>query len=342
MASESQTTIDSDRASRIEALTASDTGCIDNAYFEGEVLTRARSLIEANGIDASWVRPLIRAVERRRLRLPTLSTSVSRVIELVESPDANLDELASVVSQDPGLATRIMGVANSSFFRGAAAVENVHDALMRMGMREARTILIVVSLRSVVLRAPGQGQGHGKDPTALWRHSLRTATLTHELASECPPWAASGFLVGMVHDLGQLVLQAYFSELPAWRDDGLAPDKSVCETLEDALHSPLGAFVLSTWGFGESLSLAVLNHHSSAAASEDVAAKTDEPVAQLTTLLDLGNRIAEAVETDWPESVEDIDPALLELASQLGVSDERLFELVSEADVNFQALSKLS
>ena len=80
------------------------------------------------------------------------------MLRLIDSPDVKLGELAEAVSGDPMLSTRIMGVANSSYFRGASEVLSVRDALVRMGVREARTLVGVVALRSTLLRSPGLGQ----------------------------------------------------------------------------------------------------------------------------------------------------------------------------------------
>ena len=161
----------------------------------------------------------MRAILRKRLRLLALSPTTNRVIQLIESPDGDVDSLAPAVSGDPVLATRIMGVANSSYFRGATEVPNVREALMRMGIREARTLVVVVALRSTLLRSPGLGELAQK----LWRHSLLSASGTQEIMQEIPPWQNSGFLAGLLHDLGQLVVLAFVAELPAWQDDGASP-----------------------------------------------------------------------------------------------------------------------
>ena len=87
---------------------------------------------------------------------------------------------------------------------------------MRMGVREARTIVVVVALRSTVLRSPGLGD----QARQLWKHSLLAASATQEITAELPPWETSGFLAGLLHDLGNLVVLAFVSELPAWQEDG--------------------------------------------------------------------------------------------------------------------------
>ena len=76
---------------------------------------------------------------------------------------------------------------------------------MRMGVREARTLVVVVALRSTLLGSPGLGEAAQK----MWRHSLLTASATQEIASEIPPWETAGFLAGLLHELGNLVVLAF-------------------------------------------------------------------------------------------------------------------------------------
>lgn len=321
-------------ATDIDALSHSDTGAVQNTFFEEAVIARARALAAEGKVDGRWVRPLERAIARERLRVPVFPATVSRVIELVEAVNVDLAELADVVSQDPGLAARVIGVANSSYFRGATDVENVRDALMRMGIREARTIIIVVSLRSVVLRSIGQGS----DATSLWRHSLLTAAVAQEVSAERPPWEQVGFLAGVLHDLGRLILHAYFADLEAagkLKEESGEPaaartmDRMMCD-----LHASLGAYVLATWGFAEPFCLAVL-HHEEASACEG-------PAGDLALVLEFSNRLAQAIEQGWPEGPEEIAPELIAFAETLGYTPEMLWDLAIDASASFEALAKIS
>lgn len=276
-----------------------------------------------------WVRPLVRATQRRRLRMPSLSPTVHRVVRLIESPEVDLDELAEAVTGDPALATRIMGVANSSYFRGASAVPNVREALMRMGIREARTIVVVLALRATVLRAPGLGE----KAREIWKHSLLAATATHEITQEIPSWETSGFLAGLVHDLGQLVVLAFVSELPAWQEDGEAPDADAVEALSQATHAALGAMILASWGFPEPFCEAILAHH-------DPTIVTGR-AADLARAVALGQAIAHRIVQGWPKDPLDLEPGLAEAGEALGLDRARLADIASESEASFEALDKL-
>lgn len=305
-------------------------GSRSNERFTEAAIGDAQVLAERDASQARWVKPFIRAITRKRLRLPSLSPTVDRVVRLIDSAEVDLDELADAVNGDPVLATRIMGVANSTYFRGATEVPNVREALMRMGVREARTIVVVVALRSTVLRSPGLGD----QATALWKHSLLTAAATQEISAELPPWENSGFLAGLLHDLGRLVVLAFVSELPAWQEDGAEPSSTAVESICQAMHASLGAMVLSSWGFPDNFCEAILAHHDSAGASDEW--------ASLATAVEIGNRVAVQIEKGWPDDSADLDEGLVSVAERLGVDRIRLAELASEAEASFEALSKLS
>ncbi len=301
-----------------------------NARFADAAIRAAQALAESDPSYARWVDPLARAIKRKRLRLPSLSPTVHRILKLIESADTDFNELAVAVGSDPALATRIMGVANSSFFRGTSEVGNVRDALMRMGIREARTIVIVVALRSTVLRSPGLGDlAHG-----IWKHALLSASACQEISAELPRWESSGFLAGLVHELGQLAVLAFASELPAWQEDGAVPSPEVVTALSDATLASLGAMILESWHFPATFCEAVFGHR-----SPD---QVEGEAGELASAIDLGHRIASAIERGWPRNPEDLDPALLASGARLGLEGDRLTDIASEAEANFEALNKLS
>ena len=317
-------------AVEVEELGDEAVGFVSDARYVAAAVEAAEGLVADDPSQERWVRPLVRAIKRGRLRLPSLSPTTHRLIQLIEAPEVDLDELAEVVSADPVLTMRLIGVANSSYFRGATEVPNIREALMRMGVREARTIIIVVALRSTLLRS----QGLGDSAQLLWRHSILCAAAAQETTQELPPWEQSGFLAGLLHDIGQLVVLAFVSELPAWQEDGEAPDAEAVDAILAATHSALGALVLASWGFPDPFCEAILTHHDSSAASEEVRI--------LAVALELTDAIAHQVVAGWPEEESELDPSLIALAETLGLDAERLTDLAEEAAAACEALSKLS
>ncbi len=317
-------------ASAIDEMSEEGLGAESSDRYADAAVAGARALIESDPTEERWVTPLVRAILRKRLRLPALSATTHRVVHLIESAEVDLDELAEAVSGDPVLATRIMGVANSSYFRGATEVPNVREALMRMGVREARTLVVVVALRSTMLRSPGLGQM----AQTLWRHSVLSAAAAQEITSELPPWESAGFLAGLLHDLGQLVVLAFVAELPAWQEDGREPSPETVDALIGATHAPLGAMVLASWGFPAPFCDAILVHH------EPPPGEAEGEL--LARAIHLGHRVANQIEAGWPADPSELDDSLVACAEVLGVSLDRLVDLAADTEANANALLKLS
>ena len=307
----------------------SDLGESWNARFEAAAIGRLEEVSQDDELLARWAQQLIRAIQKHRLRVPTLSPTVHRIVEIIESPEVDLDDLADAVSGDPTLATRIMGVANSSFFRGATAVVNVREALMRMGVREARTIVVVVALRATVLRS----SSHGPAAAALWRHSLLTAAATQEVTAELPAWETAGFLAGLVHDIGQLVIFAFVSELAEVRDDFEDAGDDLIAALSNTCHAELGALVLASWRFPEPFCEAVAAHHDPES--------TESATRDLARAIRLGHRVAHQIDAGWPQEAADLAGGVTESGQLLGLDADRLTDIAMEAEANFEALDKL-
>lgn len=71
----------------------------------------------------------------RRYGLAPLPESVSRLTALVARQDSDLDEIAKLISKDPGMKERLLRVANPGASHPSEyTIETVEDALMRNGI----------------------------------------------------------------------------------------------------------------------------------------------------------------------------------------------------------------
>ncbi|MFK7896751.1 MAG: HDOD domain-containing protein [Myxococcota bacterium] len=314
-----------------EAFETAGVGPVSNLSIDERAVEAAQALLSRPEIEPAWIKPLVRAIKRKRLKLPTLSPTTAQIVRLIENTDVEIDELSRAVMRDPGLATRVMGVANSSYFRGVSEVPNVKEALMRMGLREARTIVIVVALKSTVLSGPSNGPAALK----LWKHALLTASAAQEVCAKLSPWEHVGMLAGLVHDLGKLVIMAFAQDEPGWQGPASPPPAEVIDSIMRDVHAPLGAMMLASWGFAPCFCEAVLAHE----APNMLRYRPD--AGRLAASLHLSNAIAHQVEAGWPTTLEEIPEALVEEAESLGFSVERLVEIAEDTSASFEYLSRV-
>jgi putative nucleotidyltransferase with HDIG domain len=206
-------------------------------------------------------RPLLAALagrlRRDELRLPSMPQTVLRVQRLLDTGQASVVELASEIERDPALATRLVGIANSPFYRGLGGVQSLSDAIVRIGLGETRNIVLAVALRSRVFRVPG----HEAEVERLWSHSVAASVAAQVIGARVGADPDAAFLAGLLHDLGSVVLLASIGEIECASRGRLRLGDTLHDRLNQAVHAELGAHVAAAWRIEASLVAAIAEHH---------------------------------------------------------------------------------
>jgi len=277
--------------------------------------------------------PLLRGVRRalveRRLALPVFSATLTRVLGLLEKDTVGVGEIALAVESDPALATKIVGVSNTGFYGGIASIGSVQDALMRTGLEQAKNIVAGVAIRSSVFRAPGyEGVMDG-----LWKRSISTALATLALLEGDGRFRDSAFLLGLVHDVGRIVLLASVA-VPFLKHNRRFSDEAI-ELAGSAIRCELGAIALSAWTFDEELIEAVIHQER----PEDCPESSRALCAGLyaaDTVVNLGLR-------GWiPGRNDELDDRVLALVAPLGFDLQQCAEILLIVESGMSAFAKTS
>ncbi len=145
------------------------------------------------------------------LDMPPMPETAQRIIDLRMDPDAESDELAELVSHDPGLAAQVISWANSPYYGIAGTITNVEEAVIRvLGFDLVINLALGLSLGRT-LAVPKDGpQGY----TPFWQQSVYTAAMMAELVRALPPKQrpsqGMAYLCGLLHNFGFLLLGHVF------------------------------------------------------------------------------------------------------------------------------------
>ena len=104
-------------------------------------------------------------------RLPSLPASAVELLQLSRDPDSDIDDLVSAVSKDPASAARLVRRANSSYYGRRVEVETLKDAIVFLGLNEALSTSLALTLVPVLRRDPLQGL----DYQHFWQRSMLSA-----------------------------------------------------------------------------------------------------------------------------------------------------------------------
>lgn len=140
--------------------------------------------------------------------LPAFPPIAARIIELMNDPDSSAADLARAISRDQSLTAKILRAGNSSFYGFAQQVTSLPQAVVVLGLRTVRDVVLLDSL-------PMRGQKGGLTPIQkkLWMHSVSAALCSRFLAlRQGGVDADTAFMCGLFHDSGQLLMQQFLKE----------------------------------------------------------------------------------------------------------------------------------
>ena len=76
----------------------------------------------------------------------TLPQVLKRVMDIISDPEAGARELQEVLNYDPALTSKILKVANSSYYGLQEKILNVKRAIVFLGFRTIKNIAIAASV----------------------------------------------------------------------------------------------------------------------------------------------------------------------------------------------------
>ncbi len=247
---------------------------------------------------------------------------ISDALRKIAEPDFDLNSIADLLMNDPGVTVRLLGLVNSAALSRGRPVTSVHQAVVIVGRNQLESLLISLAVKGALPNPNVPGFDHGR----FWMTSARRAAIAGQLATVVDPSRRSeNFTAALLQDMALPVL--------AQRTDGY------CETLQNWHESPTDLAVLERqsfgWDHGEIASL--------------MAAAWDFP-PELVSFLDAHHSALEDVDTLLPAkivaSIREIDEAgdeqLVQLASETySMTPDRVLELVEVAGHETNRLAAL-
>ena len=94
-------------------------------------------------------------VESSEFKLPVFNQVALDVQKAIKS-EADLKDIEKLILRDQALASEILRVANSAFFAGLAKLQNIQQALVRLGLNRVLSVVMMAAacLSSFFLSSP--------------------------------------------------------------------------------------------------------------------------------------------------------------------------------------------
>ena len=223
------------------------------------------AIVEAFALDpaeegSAEARSLVAGLDR----IPSLPGNLQELQRLLSLREVDPGAVAAVILRDIGMASKVLKLVNSAYMPFRRSITDLEQAVDFLGIDLLKEMVLE---REVMVAVEDETPG-GFSLQDLWRHSRHVARVVRDLVQRetgDPRAAGEAYSVGLLHDIGQLVLATSpacrYQELLASLED---PWESLTALERERLgtdHVQVGAELLALWGLPEPFGSALREQH---------------------------------------------------------------------------------
>ncbi len=195
-------------------------------------------------------------------RMPSLSTTVSKVLEICSRPDTAPNDLNKVISLDPVLTGQVLKLINSAYYSLMNKVTSLTRAIIMLGLNTVKNL----ALSTAIIRSVGQTKKSKVLPIKkFWAHSIGvgvTAKLFAAVLDVPMGEREEYFVAGLLHDLGKVPFGDEYTEVLMLTKQRQQPLVTVEQEVMEVDHQEVGRLIAEKWKLNEAITEAICYHHS--------------------------------------------------------------------------------
>lgn len=198
-------------------------------------------------------------------RMPSLSTTVTKVLEICNQPNTSPNDLNKVISLDPVLTGQVLKLINSAYYSLPNQITSLTRAIVMLGLNTVKNLALSTAILGT-MGGEDSFQCLPMDP--FWTHSICVGVSAKALSRQLgapPAISEEYFIAGLLHDLGKIPLNSCFPE-EYGHALNLARRKQAplhrAETLIFGFnHGLVGKMIASKWQLNKIITSSLYHHH---------------------------------------------------------------------------------
>ena len=206
-------------------------------------------------------------------------------------PDPDLEVIARLIAQDPGLSGALLKIVNSSYYGLSNKIASIQRAVNLLGSRSIINLINALSIK-----------GEMSDDTIVtlnrfWDTAQDVAMTCLTLAKRTGSQAVDeAYALGLFHDCGVPLMLKRFPNYMAVLEQAYAnagPDCRVVDTENNAFntnHAVVGYYTAKSWRLPEHVTDAIANHHNALAIFSDESSRNPQ-LKNLLAILKMAEHI---------------------------------------------------
>ena len=255
--------------------------------------------------------------------LPAMPQLAAQLLQLRNNPNATVEQLAEIVTQDPAISAQVIRYANSPFFGQSGKVKTLSDAIFRvLGYDSVMHLALGISMGKIFHLSTGGPVGQ----TRIWQNATYSAALCQKLASKTD-WnnrlqPGVAYLSALLHNIGFMVMGQLFKHEFKWLNkvaqaEHDAPITLIEHRLLGVNHTEVAAMIMKSWDMPHEIIAVAQHHHNDSYDGED---------ADYVKLIQIADRLLK----NHNMSDADSEEIPSELYKHFGLNEEQLYEALDD------------
>lgn len=234
---------------RLEALdlVSAVPGPDDDPHPERTIQEKRKNLIEE----------VSEALKSDLVNLPALPDINTQLKELSQN-EIDIGGITELLKKDMLIATSLISLSNSAIFRGVGKNKTLEEAISRLGIDQTFHHVEILCQRALYSDVSKKYSAYTEN---LWKHAQSCAYAAQYVCEHLKiNLGEDPFTLGLVHDIGRLILLQIIGKLEQAGPTGDDVDEEALYQTLDNHHGEFGATLLGKWEFSEIFALVARFH----------------------------------------------------------------------------------
>jgi HD-like signal output (HDOD) protein len=181
--------------------------------------------------------------------LPPSPQVFGKLGKLLRHPHTALNDITDLVNTDPSLTARVLRLSNSAQYTSGFAIDNLDDAINRIGFREVFKLVGMAAVSDVF---SAENATYAVPGSLLWENALCCGLAMETFAQKLGQDEQDAYTLGLLRSFGKLVINIRTVKCsdPVRYPITEEPNLLDWEEAQSGTSNPqVAGFLLSTWNF---------------------------------------------------------------------------------------------
>lgn len=201
--------------------------------------------------------PVLQQIKRSD-NLPRLPQVILNLIDACNKDETHTNELIDIISADPALTARLMGILDSAHININQEIKSIETAVVYLGINTIRNLAVSMAMMQIFEESKTIPEWN---MDAFWYHSFSVAILSRKISERTGDGnPEEAFLAGLMHEIGSLL---FLSAFPSDYASILADSKKEPDVIQaekqrfEMTRFEAGAWLCGQWNLNPLISDAI-------------------------------------------------------------------------------------